>query len=173
MTSAFSKLTMHKDQHPGRGFEIRSPVTGLVSPPDECAGAVYSSGLVPDAVQVHLQGQQLIAPFSGAISRLDMGGSRILLHHPQGLKLEVCFPAACQQQTQGFRWLVADRSKMLAGQPLLQLDTARLQRWCSPLSCILTIIEHPKIQRLHSRTGFVAAGQDPIFWLELKTANAN
>lgn len=173
MTSAFSKLTLHTDQPPTRGFEIRSPVSGLVSAPDDNAGTVYSSGLLPDAVQIQLQGQQLVAPFAGAVSRLNMGGSRIVLHHPQGLKLEICFPDACQQQTMGFHWLVADRSKIQAGQPLLQFDPSRLQRWSSPLTCLISIVEHPKIQRLHSRTGFVAAGQDPLFWLELKSAPAN
>lgn len=167
MVSAFSKLTMHTDQPPGRGFAIPSPISGQVGPPDDHAGTVYSSGLLPDAVQVQLQGQQLIAPFAGAVSRIDMGGSRILLHHVQGLKLEVCFPAACSQQTLGFHWLVPDRSKIRQGQPLLQFDPARLARWCQPLFCLLTVLEHPKIQRLHSRTGFVAAGQDPLFWLEL------
>jgi phosphotransferase system IIA component len=73
----------------------------------------------------------------------------------------------------GFHWLVADRSKIQAGQPLLQFDPSRLQRWSSPLTCLVSIVEHPKIQRLHSRTGFVAAGQDPLFWLELKSAPAN
>lgn len=172
MTSAFSKLTLHTDQPPGRGIEIRSPVSGLVNKPDDSAGPVYRSGLLPDAVQIQLQGPQLVAPFAGAVSRSDMGGSRIVLHHPQGLKLEICFPDACQQHTQGFRWLVADRSKMQAGQPLLQFDLARLQRWSSPLTCLLAIVDHPKIQRLHSRSGFVSAGQDPLFWLELKTATA-
>ena len=173
MTSAFSKLTLHTDQPPARGFEIRSPVSGLVSAPDDNAGTVYRSGLLPDAVQIQLQGQQLLAPFTGAVSRLDMGGSRIILHHPQCLKLEICFPDACQQQTMGFHWLVADRSKIQAGQQLLQFDPSRLQRWSSPLTCLVSIVEHPKIQRLHSRTGFVAAGQDPLFWLELKSTQAH
>lgn len=170
MVSAFSKLTMHTVQPPGRGFAIHSPVSGLVATPDDNAGTVYSSGLLPDAVQIQLQGQQLIAPFAGAVSRSDMGGSRILLHHIQGLKLEVSFPAECAQQTLGFHWLVPDRSKIRPGQPLLQFDPARLARWSQPLTCLLTVLEHPKIQRLHSRTGFVAAGQDPLFWLEISSA---
>jgi len=40
MTSAFSKLTLHTDQPPGRGIEIRSPVSGLVNKPDDSAGPV-------------------------------------------------------------------------------------------------------------------------------------
>lgn len=173
MTSAFSKLTLHTDQHPAHGIEIRSPVSGLVGQPKPEAGPMYSSGLLPDAVQIQLQGQHLIAPFNGIVTSADRGGRQILLHHPQGLKLEVSFPATCIQQTLGFHWLVPQRSKMVAGQALLQFDPARLQRWCHPLFCLLSISEHPKIQRLHSKTGYVAAGQDPLFWLELKAAMAS
>ncbi len=167
MVSAFSKLTWHAEQMPGHGIAIHSPVSGLVSAPDPQTDPLYRSGLQPDVVQIQLQGQQLVAPFAGAVSRADMGGSRIVLHHLHGLKLELCFPHSCQQHTQGFRWLVADRSKMHAGQPLLQFDPARLSRWSNPLICLLSVYDHPKIQRLHSRKGFVAAGRDPLFWLEL------
>jgi PTS system glucose-specific IIA component len=173
MTSAFSKLTMHTDQHPGRGIEIRSPVSGLVNSPDELAGPVYQSGLMPDAVQVQLQGHQLVAPFSGIVTSTDRGGHRILLHHSNGLKLEIAFPPQTAQHTLGFRWLVATRSKVSAGQPLLQFDAARLTPWCQPLYCILALSDHPKIQRIHSKSGYVAAGLDPLFWLELSPAVAN
>ncbi len=173
MTSAFSKLTLHTDQHPGRGIEIRSPVSGLVSAPDAAAGQVYQSGLIADAVQVQLQGHQLIAPFSGVVTSLDRGGHRILLHHQNGLKLEIAFPPQTAQHTLGFQWLVTERSKISAGQPLLQFDAARLAPWCQPLYCILAVSEHPKIQRIHSKSGFVAAGQDPLFWLELTQTMAS
>jgi phosphotransferase system IIA component len=173
MTSAFSKLTLHTEQHPGRGIEIRSPVSGLVSQPSPDAGPMYSSGLLPDTLQVQVQGQQLIAPFAGILTSADRGGRQIVLHHPQGLKLEISFPSSCEQQTLGFHWLVPQRSKINAGQSLLQFDPARLLRWCHPLYCLLSISDHPKIQRLHSKTGYVAAGQDPLFWLELKTAAAS
>lgn len=173
MTSAFSKLTLHNDQLPGRGTEIRSPVSGLVSAPDKLAGPVYQSGLVPDAVQVQLQGHQLVAPFGGIVTCADRGGHRILLHHPNGLKLEISFPPQTAQHTLGFHWLVATRSKVSAGQPLLQLDAARLTPWCQPLFCILTLSDHPKIQRIHSKSGYVAAGVDPLFWLEFTPAVAS
>lgn len=170
MTSAFSKLTMHTDQHPGRGIEIRSPVSGLVSTPDASAGPVYHSGLIADAVQVQLQGNQLLAPFSGMVTSADRGGHRILLHHPNGLKLEIVFPPATIQHTLGFHWLVAARSTISAGQPILQFDAARLTPWSQPLCCLLTLSDHPKIHRIHSKNGYVAAGVDPIFWLELASA---
>ena len=100
MTSAFSKLTMHTDQHPGRGIEIRSPVSGLVSAPDAPAGPVYLSGLMPDAVQVQLQGHQLVAPFSGIVTSADRGGHRILLHYQRGER-----QVAVQQAEQGLLML--------------------------------------------------------------------
>jgi PTS system glucose-specific IIA component len=173
MTSAFSKLTLHTDQHPGRGIEIRSPVSGLVFSPDTLAGPVYQSGLIPDALQVQLQGHQLVAPFTGIVTSADRGGHRILLHHPNGLKLEISFPAETAQHTLGFHWLVAERSKVSAGQPFLQFDAARLTPWCQPLYCILVLSDHPKIQRIHSKSGYVAAGVDPLFWLELSPAVAS
>lgn len=173
MISAFSKLTLHNDQPPGHGIEIRSPVSGLVSAPDTPAGPIYLSGLMPDAVQVQLQGHQLVAPFSGTVTSADRGGHRILLHHPNGLKLEIAFPPQTAQHTLGFQWLVATRSKVSSGQPLLQFDAARLTPWCQPLYCILALSEHPKIQRIHSKSGYVAAGLDPLFWLELTPAVAS
>lgn len=172
MTSAFSKLIVHTDQHPGQGIEIRSPVSGLISQVEHNAGPAFTSGLLADSVQVQLQGHQLIAPFAGTVSSMDYGGHRITLHHAQGLQLDIVFPAACIQQTLGFRWLVPLRSKIAAGQPILQFDMARLSRWSQPLCLYLSIAEHPKIQRLHSKSGYVAAGADPLFWLELKTTTA-
>lgn len=173
MTSAFSKLTLHTDQHPGRGIEIRSPVSGLVSAPDVLAGPVYLSGLIPDAVQIQLQGHQLVAPFAGVVTSADQGGHRIMLHHPNGLKLEITFPPQTAQNTLGFHWLVATRSKVSAGQPLLQFDAAHLAPVCQPLYCMLTLSDHPKIQRIHSKSGYVAAGVDPLFWLEFTPAVAS
>lgn len=170
MPSVFSKLTLHTDIFPVHGMEIKSPLSGLVSLPDAQAPAPYQAGLLPDSVQIQLQDNQVLAPFQGKLHRADAGGSQILLLHPQGLRLEIRFPPQCQQLTQGFRWLVADGATVRAGQPLLQLDIALLQQWFSPLCCWLTLLDHPKIARLHSRAGYVAAERDTLFWLELHTA---
>jgi len=165
MSSVFSKIQLDPLQVPPGTLVVLSPLDGQLQSPDD-QWPLAHSGLLPDQLQLLLQGNQLRAPFNGLYQRSDNSGSLISFRHSSGLQLDVVFAAHCCSSTEGYRYLLPSKAPVTSGQLIAELDLARLQR-LGKVSCLLSIAPADAVKAIYSRTGFVRAGQDPWCWLEL------
>lgn len=167
MKSLFSKLKLSNERLPTADLAVKSPVSGALQP--QLDGEPFLQfGMLGELQQVQLSSNELLAPFSGRCVRRDETASLLSFIHPQGLRLDVMFPAAYQQHGQGFFWHVPADSQVQAGQAILTFDGTLLQQWQSPVRCLLQLHDHPKFQTIHGRTGFIAASDDLLYSIELK-----
>lgn len=156
---------------PDVDYQLRAPVSGLLLA--ELDGPTYlQNGLLGEFQQIHLQGNQLRAPFQGRCIRRDQSGSLVSFIHPQGLRLDISFPEAYQQHGLGFHWHVATDAEVQANQAIVTFDCTLLQQWLAPAQCLVQLHDHPKIQRIYTRTGYVEAGKDALFGLTFLATTA-
>lgn len=169
VTTLFSKLILQNDRLPQADLSVKSPASGTLQL-DFIAEDFLRLGILGELQQIHLAGNELVAPFQGRCVRRDDLGSLISFVHPQGLRLDVQFPDAYQHFSQGFQWHVPADSQVQAGQSILTFDGSRLQQWLSPAQCFIQLHDHPKFLKVYGRSGFVAAGDDLLYSIELKKA---
>ena len=169
VTTLFSKLILQHDRLPHADLSVKSPASGTLQL-DYVAEDFLRLGILGELQQIHLAGNQLVAPFQGRCVRRDDLGSLISFVNPQGLRLDVQFPDAYQHFGQGFQWHVPADCQVQTGQSILTFDGSRLQQWLSPAQCFIQLHDHPKFLKVYGRSGFVAAGDDLLYSIELKKA---
>ena len=170
MFSPFSLLHWHTSLDPQLKLRIKSPVDAYSHHSSVSRDALMSCGLQGDGIWLELRGTTLYSPFSGAFSRKNQTGQHLLFAHPSGLKLVLDFPLYCQDKLGvGFHWLVGEQAHVQAGQPLLHYDKALLSQPEQSFGLFLRVVPHPKIQRIHCRTGYHQALQDDVLAIQLVT----
>lgn len=168
MPVAFSRMQQTTVLPVSKGLMIQCPASGLVLPLSESPEPAAAAGYLGEGVLLHLQGNQLVAPFSGLCSRQDQAGQQLRFHHANGLQLDMHFPPQCyHQHGRGFDWLVDEKAKVAAGQPVLCVDSALLSQWVQPLYCLITLKQHARFSTIWYRSCYHQAGQDPLFFIEL------
>ncbi len=167
MTTLFSKLVLQQERLPQADLSVRSPVSGALQK-ELSAQDYWRFGILGELQQIHLAGNQLLAPFQGRCIRRDDVGSLISFVHPQGLRLDIQFPEEYQHFSQGFKWHIPMDSPVATGQTVLTFDGSRLQQWLSPAQCFIQLHDHPKFLRIYGRSGYVAAADDILYAIELK-----
>jgi len=173
MPAPFGNLHLVHSLPAQSGLMILSPLSGLVMPLPQVKEAAYAAGYHGEGILLQLQGNRLIAPFTGSCQRFDHAGQHIVLRHQHGFRLDLHFPTECLlNHGLGFDWQVPEQASMSKGQCLLQFDLSLFSTWLETPYCVLTLPQHSKFNRIWSRPSYHEALIDPLFLLEPKTAAA-
>jgi len=81
MPVAFSRMQQTTVLPVSKGLMIQCPASGLVLPLSESPEPAAAAGYLGEGVLLHLQGNQLVAPFAGLCSRQDQAGQQLRFHH--------------------------------------------------------------------------------------------
>ena len=172
MPAPFGNLHLVQTLPATADLQIVAPLSGTVQSISTAKSVLAASGLSGEGVVITLQGNRLIAPFNGSFSRQDQAGQHLVLHHQNGLRLDLHFDEACAaHHGKGFEWQTPAQSPMKAGQMLLQFDLALFARWITQPQCVIQLVQAPKFNRIWCRPCFHQAGDDPLFVIELQSKN--
>lgn len=172
MPVPFSRLELTTALPVSNGLMIQSPVSGIVQAMSLSAEPAAAAGFFGEGVQVLLQGTQLKAPFAGVCSRQDEAGQQLRFRHTNGLQLDIHFPPQCfAAHSRGFDWRVKQNAEVTAGQLILNFDPVLLSQWVQPLSCLVTLKQHPRFGTIWCRTGYHEVWRDQLFLIELATTS--
>ncbi len=172
MSAQFRKLQHQHNLERAFGLKVLSPLSGqiraLVHHPDPLARAGYYG----EGVEIIPDQPTLVAPFDGRCVRVDQTGELVSFIHQNGLKVDVRFPQSSLMHGQGFQWQVPWQAKVQQGQVVLQFDPHVLSSAYPHFSCVVTVHDHAKFNRILSRDHFVQAGSDILFLIEIKESPA-
>lgn len=170
MPSHFTKLSMQNLPLPSHGIKILSPLSGRVSMLDEQQDALAAASFYGEGVMITTTTPILVAPFPGICTRLDDIGSCISFIHTNGLRMDVRMSEPFLAHGLGLNWQIPAKSQVTVGQAVLHFDPFLLHNGKEPLSFIVTLQDHAQFSRIVSAQREVAAGQDILFVIELKSA---
>jgi phosphotransferase system IIA component len=172
MSAQFRKLQHQTNLERSFGIKVISPLSGQIRPLTDHADPLARAGYFGEGVEIIPDKPQLIAPFDGRCIRTGQTGELISFIHQNGLKVDVRFPDSNQLHGQGFFWQIPMHANIRQGQVLLQFDPLVVASAHNHFSCVVTVHDHPKFNRILSREHFVKAGSDVLFLIELKESQA-
>lgn len=166
-----SVINWQQDWRKISGVPVKSPVTGQLFPVTQHPEPLYQQDLLPAAVCVRLEHGLILAPFACQLQTTLAADRRLHFLHQSGTKL--CLelsPKLAKLNGRGLHWLAAKAQPLTAGTPVLQLDLAFLQLELDleELYCLLYLDSPVRMDALYCRQSRLAAGQDPLFIMQLK-----
>lgn len=115
----------HGSRRPGPAL-ILAPLTGAVVPLDRVPDPVFAQRMVGDGVAIEPADGRVVAPAAGTITALFPTGHAVGLRTDDGLELLIHVGIDSAHAEGVFTAHVAVGDRVVAGQPLLEADLARL-----------------------------------------------
>jgi phosphotransferase system IIA component len=159
---------VEKSQTP-QGFSILAPVTGAVYLSESIDQQVINATLLGEGVIVQLTGNKIVAPFDGVVSELPGSCHRIQLTANNGIKLVIAMANdIIQLMGLGLEPQVKEKQKVVAGQPLLNLNLQQLQRISNPCYCGIFVTNAEQLGYIYCSAKKVTAAEDVLLTLTAK-----
>jgi len=143
-------------------------VHGFAGPLTSQSPSLFRSGLAGDGIWLELRDNQILSPFSSQFSRSNATGQQLRWRHSSGLVMQLDFPLFTKQlHGVGFHWAVPEQAEVNAGSLIAQFDLGLLNPLGQKFGVLLRLLPHPKINRIHCRSGYHQAVKDDLLALEL------
>lgn len=148
---------------------LYAPVTGTLLPLEEVPDIVISEKVMGEGVAIAPDGELIVAPCDGVITRLLPTKNAFAVRHSSGLEIYVSFGLeAMEVLGEGFTAKVAMGDTVKCGDTILQVDTRFLSsKLKSLLTSMIVIKSSGSIDKVTAASGKCQAGTSPVVWISL------
>lgn len=148
-----------------------APVTGTLLPLEEVPDIVISEKVMGEGVAIVPDGEIIVAPCDGVITRLLPTKNAFAVKNTSGLEIYVTFGLESMETLgEGFTAKLAIGDEVKCGDPVLQVDTRFLSgKLKSLLTSMIVIKSSGSIDKVTCASGKCQAGTSPVVWISLKS----
>lgn len=148
---------------------LTAPVSGTLMPLDEVPDIVISEKVMGDGIAVVPDGNTIVSPCDGVISRLLPSKNAFAVKTEEGVEVYISFGLeAMEVKGEGFTALKEQGDSVKNGEPVLSVDMNFLcGKLKSPVTSMIVIKSSCSIERLTTATGKARAGESPVVWISL------
>lgn len=133
--------TQGKEQEKESFFEICSPASGKLLPLESVPDEVFASKLAGDGLAIMVEGEQILAPCAGTITRIYSSNHAFAIACDHGIELLVHVGIdTVSLKGKGFSRLAQEGQKVQAGDPILALDLVYLKEHAKSLATPVLVI---------------------------------
>lgn len=145
-------------------------VTGTLIPLEEVPDIVISEKVMGDGVAIVPEGELIVAPCDGVITRLLPTKNAFAIRHASGLEIYISFGLeAMEVLGEGFTAKVAIGEEVKCGDTVLQVDTKLLSsKLKSLITSMIVIKSSGAIDKVTAASGPCQAGATQVVWISLK-----
>lgn len=150
-----------------------APVSGTLLPLVEVPDIVISEKVMGDGVAIVPEGELIVAPCDGVISRLLPTKNAFAVRQADGLEIYVSFGLESMEVLgEGFNALYGVGDTVKQGDTVLQVDLRLLSsKLKSLITSMIVIKSSGEIERVTAATGQCKAGETPVVWIALKNSD--
>ncbi|MGL4346424.1 MAG: PTS sugar transporter subunit IIA [Cellulosilyticaceae bacterium] len=152
-----------------KGIQVCAPLTGKAVALSEVPDAVFAEKMVGDGVAIIPTEGTVVAPCDGKIAQIFPTNHAVGIETVHGFDLLIHVGIdTVELKGEGFKRLVEEGTEVKKGQPILEVDLAKVQAAGKPIitPCIITTMDQVEIKE--TLVGDVKAGESTIIKVKNK-----